>query len=210
MFVLQSGYGSELVALFMSTAIFAGVLSQWPLGLLSDRVDRRKVILAVAVAAAAAGILLAFAAERSLLWMLAGSASFGFLAFSMFGLSAAHAHDHSAAENAVETSAGLLLMFGLGAVFGPMLAPLAMQWLGPGALFMYTATVHVCVALFGLYRIRVRAPLPLQTQEHFVALPESTPVVYELDPRGPELIEDSPPASEAADDQPGARDDQRV
>ncbi|MEO1252533.1 MAG: MFS transporter [Pseudomonadota bacterium] len=184
-FVQALGYDTAMVAAFLSAAIIAGALAQWPLGLLSDMIDRRRVLVGVAMAAAASGVFLFMLAATSQVVLLIGAGLYGFFAMPMFGLSAAHANDHAERDEFVAVSGGLLLVFGLGSVVGPAVAPAIMSAAGPSALFAYTALVHSALFVFGVYRMTRRGPTPATAQADYVPVPRTTPGVFEMDPRAP-------------------------
>jgi MFS family permease len=146
------------VALFMGLATLAGALAQWPVGRLSDRHDRRLILLFLLIGAATTSILLwLFAASGPFLLM------FGFLfgAFALpgYSLAAAHAYDKTPVGDTVPTAATLLLANALGAAIGPMLAPLVMSALGPRALFLFIAAVQLALAAYVFYRTTVMPSL---------------------------------------------------
>lgn len=182
-YVTALGRPAEAVAGFMAVAVFAGAVAQWPLGRLSDLVDRRFVIIGGCLAAAGAGLgLFLFGAQPTAL--LVFSALFGAFALSAYALCIAHANDFIAPEDAVEASSGLLLTYAFGAVAGPLLAAGAMSAVGPGGLFLTTAAAHLLFAAFAFYRSRRRAAIPAEERENFVLMePRTSAVVFELDPR---------------------------
>jgi MFS family permease len=215
-FATQVGMSVTGVALFMSASLVGGALAQVPIGRVSDRVDRRKVIAAVCVFAALAGGLLALLgdarqggllisadvalAELSPLALVAVAALFGAAIYPQYSLCVAHTNDFVGREEFVEASSGLLLTWAIGASIGPILAAFAMDGLGVGGLFLYTAVAHASFAAFTVYRIGQRAPVPPEERAPYVAAgrpSRSTPVAVELDPRAPEPTEDAP-AEEAA------------
>ncbi|SMF63341.1 Predicted arabinose efflux permease, MFS family [Tistlia consotensis] len=196
-FVTATTGTTDSVAFFMSVAVAGGALLQWPLGRLSDRFDRRWVIIVGCLAAAASGICLYLFGPVPLGLYLA-AAGFGGTSLSMYALCVAHANDYVDPADAVETSSGLLLTFAAGAVVGPFLGSLAMQHLGHGSLFVYTACFHLLLAGFALYRMRRRATLPSDAKEPFVAVePRLSAQVFELDPRA-EPSDGGEPAEPAA------------
>jgi len=95
----------------------------------------------------------------------------------------------------VEASGALLLAFGVGALLGPFLASLFMVAIGPQGLFLHIAIASAALAAFAVHRTRRRAPVPTEEQENFVAVPETTPVVHQLDPRVPKDEESTPDAA---------------
>jgi len=193
------------VALFMGSATLAGALAQWPVGRLSDRHDRRLVLLVLLLGAAATGILLwLFAASGPLL--LAFGFLFGAFALPGYSLAAAHAYDKTPVADTVPTAATLLLANALGAAVGPLLAPLAMAALGPRALFLFIAAVQLLLAMFVFYRTTVVPSLSEPEKTEFdlaatsavggVVTPEqpdlSNPLVVAPEPYEPPPAGDEP------------------
>lgn len=154
------------VALFMSIAVLAGALAQWPAGRLSDLIDRRLVLLGLLIAAAGAGVALWLLAATGPL-MLAFGFLFGALALPGYSLAAAHAYDRTPADNMVATAATVLLANGLGSVIGPIAATafITPEW--PRRLFLFTAVVEAALALYVLYRMWVQAPLDATDKTSF-------------------------------------------
>ena len=157
------------VAVFMSLTVIAGAVGQWPIGLISDRVDRRRVIIGAGLGAAAAGAALVLAANfwASNIVVFSFAACFGFFAFPLYSLCAAHTNDHVEADGFVEAASGLLLVFSAGAVVGPIIASALMKAQGVPALFGFTAIVHVCLAIYTVYRISRREAVPAEDRGTF-------------------------------------------
>lgn len=179
-FIKQLGYSLFMVSTFMSVAIIAGAALQWPVGWISDRIDRRKVLVAMAGLSALSGAFLWQMAAVSVPMLLLGGALFGACAMQIFGLAAAHANDHAEPDEFVAVSGGLLLIYGMGSVFGPIFAPLVMRFSTPSALFAYTGAVHAVLFVYGLYRMTARESVSLEDQEDFRALPRTTPTIFRL------------------------------
>lgn len=148
------------IALFMSIAVISGALGQWPLGRLSDRIDRRHVLGISCAGAALAGIGLALIPDDMFLTTLALGALFGAFAFPVYSLTVAHANDFAVEGEYVETASGLLLVYGVGASLGPFIASSVMTFLGVGGLFAITAAVHVATVGYILHRLRQRDRAP--------------------------------------------------
>jgi MFS family permease len=171
------------VAVFMSAVLVGAMAGQWPLGWLSDRIDRRYVIALGCLAAAVAAVVLARMGAASPSMLLATSFAFGVTALPIYSICVAHANDCGAIEDFVEISSGLLLLFGAGAVVGPFVASIVMSLVGPGGVFMFTAPVHVALAGFALWRTMQRARPPAEERTVFKEVPPTSPALYELDPR---------------------------
>ncbi|MGE5768499.1 MAG: MFS transporter, partial [Bacteroidota bacterium] len=108
-FAQEKGADTWGVAIFMSVAVLAGALGQWPLGRLSDRMDRRKVIIAAACGAAAAGLLFVIWSPPTVLGLLAVIFLFGLFTLPVYGIVVAHMNDYVEAGGYVEAASGLLL-----------------------------------------------------------------------------------------------------
>ncbi len=187
--IYAQGHGltRAYLALFMICFTFGGALMQMPLGRLSDRMDRRMIIVGVAIAAALAGLALADFGGRNRETALALVALLGVTALPLYGLSVAHANDRLPRADFVEASATLLLLNALASVVGPTFAAFVMARGGTAALFVVTAATHVALAVFAIIRIRIKEPPPDETREPFASLPhQASPGSLELDPRGPE------------------------
>lgn len=188
-YVRRLGMDLSETALFMSIVILGGVALQWPLGRLSDRFDRRKVIVgAFAGALAASAALAALDAPGAPLF--AAGALFGGLSFALYPLCVAHTNDHLAPEQRVAASGGLVLLYSVGAAAGPMAGAAAMTAAGAGGLFLFIA---VCAGLalgFGLWRQARALPVPAEQQQSYQVLPRTTPMAATLDPLAPEEAEE--------------------
>lgn len=151
-----SGLDNDQVAVFMSVAVLAGAFVQWPIGRLSDRIDRRQVLLALLIGAAVTGVALWLLAATGTLMLVFGFA-FGALALPGYSLAAAHAYDKTPANTMVATAATVLLANGLGSVLGPLAATAFITPDGPRRLFLFTALVEAALAAYVFYRTRVQA-----------------------------------------------------
>lgn len=183
LFAQRSGFDTGQVSTFMATAIFAGLVLQWPVGWLSDRFDRRKVVMWVLAGVAAASVAIVAAGDPAFLVLLSLVSLFGGLAFTLYGQGLTHANDFADASELLSISAGLLFAFGVGAVVGPVAASAIMSLTGPFGLFVFTGALTVVLASFVVYRMTRREPLPVEDQTPFSPMPATTPVIAELDPR---------------------------
>ena len=166
--VSATGNGLDVtqVAIFMGAATIAGALAQWPVGRLSDRMDRRLVLLALLVGAAIVGVLLWLFGGGGWMLLLLGIL-FGALSFPCYSLAAAHAYDKTPSSEMVPTAATILLANAIGAATGPLLAAALMYSLGPRALFLFTAIVQALLAGFVFYRTRAQPSLTSPEKSNF-------------------------------------------
>lgn len=184
-FAQDHGLTRMWLSIFMSILTLGGAVVQLPLGRLSDHLDRRLVILGICVTSAALGVVMYWFANSSpgVLLLLIGA--FGISALPFYGLSVAHANDRIPREAFVEASATLLMMNALAACFGPSLAAQVIQFFGSGALFLYTAAIHLAMAVFVIVRLRMRDTFIGETRDKFEVMPQQgSPAGLELDPRG--------------------------
>ena len=164
-FVAGNAADISLAAWFMTAAVLGGAVGQWPLGLWSDRVDRRWVIAFAALVGVLIGIVIWWqAGDISTLHLMLLSAAWGAAAFPMYAVSVAHANDYANPGEYVMISSSLLLMYGMGAIMGPFLAPAVMHLTGPGGLYLFAAVVHFLLLVYVVIRITRRAPAP--DEEH--------------------------------------------
>lgn len=180
---LQNGLDTAGVAELMTALMIGGLVLQWPIGYLSDRFDRRRVLLAAAAMTAALAAALALAGDLGPGPRLALVALFGGATFAIYPLAVAHANDFADRSQVVAVSSGLLLSWAIGAVVGPSLASLADGWIGPPGLFAYAATVAALLVAFTLWRMGRRAPVAAELQGKFVPLSQTAPVGRALNPR---------------------------
>lgn len=182
LFAHRIGLDPHGVAMFMSAAILGGAMLQWPIGRLSDNMDRRRVLAVVCtggVVAALAAYGLALAIPEALFVM---AFIYGGFAFTIYSLTVAHTNDHMDKEHVLEAARTLLLLHGIGAVIGPALAGVLMDALGPGSLLLYFAAVLGMLALYAFYHVQMR--MPVIPAEPFKPMTGNTSqVVLELDPR---------------------------
>lgn len=171
-------------AIFMMTVILGGVALQWPLGRLSDRYDRRRIILACFAATWATSVALAAQPQAILLFVL--GAGFGGLSFALYPLCVAYANDRLLASERVSASGQLVLIYSAGAALGPLGAAGAMAATDAGGLFLFIALASATMFAFGIWRTVVRDPVPGEQQQDFRILPRTTPVAALLDPAAPD------------------------
>jgi MFS family permease len=175
------------ISLFMSAAMFGGLLLHWPIGWLSDLYDRRRVIVAGAVIAAVSAILLAAFGGNELRWLMPIGFVLGGVGATSYSLCVAHSNDFFEERDLVPLASSLIMLYGVGGTLGPVLAGQAMALVGPLGLFVYVAVMQTFFVGFGIYRMRQRPALPSELQEKFVAMPEiampTTHVAVQMDPR---------------------------
>jgi len=132
----------------MVGATLTGALMQWPLGRISDLTDRRFVIVGTASCAFVAGILMSSWPEPSTTTLIVLASVCGGFAMPLYAVAVAHANDFADHDSFVATAGGLLLVYGIGAAAGPLIASGLMQYIGTDGLFVFTTFVHGALVLF--------------------------------------------------------------
>ncbi|QIB32588.1 MFS transporter [Ancylobacter pratisalsi] len=192
-FAIGRGLTADGAATFMSAVVVAGALAQWPIGYLSDRMDRRRILAALMVGAMLAGLTLG-AMHFTLPGLSVLGLIFGALSLPAYSLAAAHAYDRTSASESVETAAGLLLTYGIGSVVGPSVASFAMSHYGPGALFYFTAAGHTLLLLFVVWRLSWRPAAERFTNDTIASTPTGTVPTPEMPPDPTAGMDDPSPA----------------
>ncbi|MEQ6202287.1 MFS transporter [Sulfitobacter sp. HNIBRBA2951] len=161
------------ITLFASIPILTGALVQIPVGYFSDRVDRRKVLLFVVLVALIADVAFIVSEPQSNLINMILVGLFGAGIFGMYPVIVAHANDHAPSGTFIQVSGGLLLVFGLGSIVGPLVSGVAMAKVGTQGLFITSFAAHVLIFAFTLWRITKRAPVEDVEKGTFVASPSA-------------------------------------
>lgn len=197
------GLSVETIAIFMSIAVVAGAALQVPVGFLSDRMDRRFVLLGLAAIAAAVDVTFVFIAPTTPMLVLALASVFGAAVYAMYPVIVAHANDHAPEGYFLRTSGGLLLLFGVGSIIGPLMAGLLMNAAGPSGLFINSLAAHAVLILYGAWRISRREAPSLEDKGSFHTVSvgtQTTPQTNVLNPGADEeeeaeILEENAPES---------------
>src|SRR5690606_36339281 len=191
----QVGFDAAGVGLMMSVTILGGAVLQWPIGLLSDRFERRIVLLWVVTLAAALPLVATILEASNLLLGL--MFVWGGLAFSIYSIAVAQMVDHLNPDEILSGSSGLLLSNGFGAALGPVAAGGLMHLAGPVALPVFYAVSLGILSFYAFYRPRKVMDLVTEPHGHFTPILRTSPTVMELMPDAPEV----PPTEELIPDE---------
>ncbi len=172
------GMDASDIAWFMSLVIVGGALFQWPIGRLTAHVDRGQVITLVSLLAAVLALLLLGADGASWRVLVAGCV-YGGLAFAIYPMAVARMMDRLAADEVLSGCGTLLLVHGIGAAIGPVLAGSAMAAFGPDALPLWFAVVEALLGLVAWVLAR-RVPADVAHQTPFVPMVRTAPTAFDL------------------------------
>lgn len=178
-FGTQIGMSAAQIALFVAVLFAGALVFQYPIGWLSDRIDRRKLIFfsaGLGAVSCAIGWI-----TGSALWALMAAAFFaGGVTTPLYALFLAYTNDYLAAEDMPAASGGLVFTFGVGAIAGPLVTGWAMQWLDPFAYWLVLGATFGAIALYALYRMTQRPVIPVEETESYLGvLPTASPVAVE-------------------------------
>ena len=150
-YAASKGMSTEQVTLFMSVTIFAGLLAQWPMGKISDRIPRSRILRFNAAVLCLLTLLIALLPLTGAALLIA-TFCYGVLAFTLYPIASAFANQNIEQNERVALSATILLTFGLGACFGPLIASALMQLIGPAMLYAF---ISCCAFMLFLRLMRV-------------------------------------------------------
>ena len=169
-YAAKLGLSSTHVSYFM-VAIFAGaMLLQYPIGKLSDVVDRRTVIILAHIMSLVGAGLAAAAVFYNYWLLLVAALLYGGVSTPLYSLYLAHANDFITPRQVVSTSSMLIMISGLGAVLGAPAVGTAMAFFGVHAYFVLQMIMHIGMIGFAVYRMQIRPPLPNEAQGPYVTM----------------------------------------
>ena len=188
-YATQSGmgavYGTQIglevnqIALFIAMLFAGALLLQYPIGWLSDRVDRRSLICAASIIGALSCGLGWYSDGNLQLLMMAAFLAGG-VTTPLYALFLAYTNDTLSVDQMPAASGGLVFTFGLGAILGPLMTGWAMQALGAYAFWPVLGITFVAIACYALYRMTQKASVPIaQTESYLGVTPTSSPVAVE-------------------------------
>jgi len=181
------GLDTGAIGALIGFIMLGGMLFQFPLGRLSDRIDRRLVIVGAAGLAVPLCLVLAWAggSVANLFVLYTGVGILGGLTLPVYSICVAHTNDFLKPGQIVAASGTLVLVLGAGVVFGPTLGSLAVERYGPGGLFFLLAIIQGCTVATALFRLW-RGPARSETPVIAVAIAHGvTPGAARLNPGAP-------------------------
>ena len=175
-YATQIGLSLHDVANFMAASLIGQVLLQWPIGRISDRIDRRIVIVVTSLI----GGLFAFGlmvSDIDKIALFAIAAVFGALTFPLYAVALAHINDHLEPRQMLGASATTILTYGLGTIAGPAVVGVLMGEFGTNVFAQVLGITHLALALYGVYRMFRRDAIPVEDRGDYVSVSPRTSVV---------------------------------
>jgi len=171
----QVGMTSDQISLFVAMLFAGALVLQYPIGWLSDRIDRRKLIFGAALVGSASCVAGWLGGG---LWFLMAAAFFaGGVTTPLYALFLAYTNDFLSAEDMPAASGGLVFTFGLGAITGPLAAGWAMEVLGPFGFWVALGVTFAAIALYALYRMTQRGNASAEESDSYLGVLPTTSVV---------------------------------
>ncbi|MEM6887135.1 MAG: MFS transporter [Pseudomonadota bacterium] len=174
-----AGLSVAQISTFVATFFVGSMLLQYPIGWISDRVDRRLLILVVSgigVVGSAIGAL--FGSNFTLL--LLSAFVVGGMSNPLYSLLLAHTNDFLEHEDMAAASGGLIFINGLGAILGPIITGSMMDAFGPGGFYMFTAFLFASLVVYAGYRATRRGAVSVEETGAYVPVaPSYSPVAIE-------------------------------
>ncbi len=177
------GLNNTQIGYFITAVTLGTLIFQYPIGKLSDRFDRRAIILVSAIFAGLIASIAGLFGPKSFSTLIILMLILGGLIFSLYSLFIAHANDYLTPNQMVAMSSGLLMINSGGAVIGSPLAAFVIDLINVTAFMPTIAVVLFTLSGFIIYRMTVRNAVPAAAQGAFVAIPDtSTGVAVSLSP----------------------------
>jgi MFS family permease len=195
------GLDAAHIAYLFSVTAIVGAVAQIPFGRLSDKMDRRMVMVVLSGIAAVVGFftVLINPAGGVLMYVLFGL--YGFSAYPLYAIAVAHANDFAKDGEFARIAGAMLLILGCGLAIGPLIASFVMGAIGPVGLFIVTATFHGALGVTAFLRMKIRPVRDDKGRVRFRAMNAEkgvSPGTVQLDPRADETQEDLAPPVKAA------------
>jgi MFS family permease len=156
-FGLTEGLPLVYVSFMMALPPIGVIFSQYPVGLISDRFDRRTIIMILSALSAVIAAATLLTSGFTPILFIAMITAFGTVALPVYSLIIAHANDHLHKEQVLGASAKLVLLYGLGSMLGPLAAGQAMRRMGGDGFLYLMIAVYAALAVFAFWR-RLRRP----------------------------------------------------
>ena len=185
LFGMASVYGTERgltvkdISLFVAAIYFGGMILQYPIGWVSDRMDRRVLIFIVC----SIGTFFSFAANLSdsFIWLLIVAFIIGGVSNPLYSLYIAYTNDNLEHDDMASASGGLIFLTGIGAIFGPSIVGWLLDEYGAASYFWFIGSVMAIMGSYALYRMTQTSSTAVEDTSAYAPItPTSTPIAMEL------------------------------
>ena len=190
---------TRLIPQFTATLLISGLLLQWPLGRLSDRIGRGWLMMFVPICISISAIFVILATHYApdLIWYAV--ACYGAFLFTLYSIAVALINDIVGPELRVKIAGAILIVYGLGAISGPIVVGPLIDLIGVQALFIVSVITSSLLAGLAVYR-RVYQAIFVRPVQPFVAVPSNQYSSKELYFAAHQQIDERPNLSSEQDD----------
>ncbi len=180
LFGVRIGFDQRHIVLLMACVSLGGLFLQWPIGYVSDKVDRLYALIGLGAGTLAVSAALLTVDRATPFPLLAALfAIFGGLAESLYAVGVAHANDRAVSADYVALSSTLLFVWALGAAIGPTTGTYAIELISPHAFFAYVIALTLTFTLFSIWRLyRRKLDRVVEEREEFLTYPQTSPEIY--------------------------------
>ncbi len=175
-YAVRSGMAIEETIIFMSSFILFGALAQWPLGLLSDRLDRRLVIFTISLAALCLCIFL-YQFDSSNPGFYLVYAFLGAMTLPIYSISVAYINDRLDPNQMVAASSTIVLIIGIGSMLGPISIGYVLDYLNTNGFFFHLGLMHLLIVVISFYFISKHPPVKEEELTNYQAVPPRATMV---------------------------------
>ena len=189
------GLSVAQISLFVAASYAGGLVLQYPIGWISDRYDRRKLVLMLAAVGAVTGVV-AIVVQPGTWGLVIAGALMGGIANPIYALLVAYTNDYLDQTDMAAASAGLLFIYGIGSMGGPVITGWLMSVLGPDGFWVYMALLLALLTAYAGWRTTRRRALTPEEQGNFAVItPNATTIAVEaaLDDRQSDQASRRPP-----------------
>jgi MFS family permease len=174
----QVGLSVRDISIFIASIYVGGLVAQYPIGWLSDRMDRRTVILWLCVVGAV-GLMIPVVWDAPFVGLALVGALAGGISNPLYSLLLAYVNDYLDKSDMAAASAGLLFINGLGAISGPVITAWVMGLIGPRGFFLFMAILFAALAIYAVWRMSRRRKTPDASAAYTAVSPSATAVIVE-------------------------------
>ncbi|MGC1495627.1 MAG: MFS transporter [Sulfitobacter sp.] len=165
-----AGLSVAQISTFVATFFVGAVILQYPIGWISDRMDRRTLIVIVSLIGGA-GSIVGMVFGHIFPILLVSAFVVGGMSNPLYSLLIAHTNDFLEHEDMASASGGMIFINGLGAILGPVITGWMMGTaLGPGGFYLFTAVLFFALAAYATYRATQRAAVPVEETGNYVPI----------------------------------------
>jgi MFS family permease len=181
MFAQRMGFNDLEIALFMGATILGALVLQWPLGWLSDLIDRRLVIIGSGIlSTATTGVAAISVPEGTSQLLFAFMFVYGGTMIPLYALSVAHVNDNIDSQELVAAASGLVMVYGVGASIGPFAASQIISRVGPEGLFLFSSCALATFVTFALVRLSQGPAVAPEIKQELVVAPRTSHAALQM------------------------------